>query len=821
VLLTRDLLVRDLKVALRSLARTKGLAITVVLTLALGIGANAAIFSVVRGVLLRPLVNRDENRLIYIRQSAPGIGIANTTFSVPEIQDLRAGVKTLSAFGDFSTIGFTMIGLGEPREVRAGVVGGSYFEVMGLHPVLGRLLDAHDDGPNAAGAAVLTYRFWTTVLKSDPTVIGKSVRLDSRTAIIVGVLEPSVPYPAETEIIANVVTSPHHLSATMVTGRVHRMTELFGRLAPGVSIETARAELRAVHGAMVKDHPETYSPKSDFSISAVLLRDQITSRAKTVLFVLLGASGLVFIIACSNAANLILARTVRREGELAIRAALGASSGSLRRMLLADSLLLCGAGAALGVLTARPMVAILARYASRFSVRALDLTVDSSMLWVGALLAMVAAVLLAFVPRLPSADTSNGASLTSGGVRITGSTGRRLRVFAVTQIAASFMLLAGAGMLLKTLLTLQAARTGLDMHNVLALNMPVISYGRTPDQVQGFYKEAMRQIAALPGVDRVAIGTVVPWRDAGLFGPGFQFSADGHVRASGEEDPRAQFRTVSPGFFAALGVPIISGRDFNDADRHGGDPVVIVSQSVAQRMFPNQDAVNHHFMWTDPVMKFIDVSTGPRRIVGVSADIDDENVVPGPALTIYHPLEQEIGGGRLFVHTHTDPYAFVPTITRIVRDMSVDQPVERAATLEDVRAEVLTPDRLNALVFGGFAAVALAIAVIGVAGVLVFSVSGRTREFGIRLALGAQPRNLLTDVIAQGAVMATVGIVAGAVCGYALARLAGSYIVDMRMPDAVPVVASALVLLAAAVIASFLPAARAARIDVIQALRSE
>jgi putative ABC transport system permease protein len=219
---TPDLLIRDLRVALRSLARTKGLAITVVLTLALGIGANAAIFSVVRGVLLRPLVNRDENRLIYIRQSAPGIGIENTTFSVPEIQDLRSGVKTLSAFGDFSTIGFTMVGLGEPREVRAGVVGGSYFEVMGLHPVLGRLLDAHDDGPNAAGAAVLTYRFWTTVLKSDPNVIGKTVRLDTRLATIVGVLEPSVPYPAETEIIANVVTSPHHLSATMVTGRVHR-----------------------------------------------------------------------------------------------------------------------------------------------------------------------------------------------------------------------------------------------------------------------------------------------------------------------------------------------------------------------------------------------------------------------------------------------------------------------------------------------------------------------------------------------------------------------------------------------------------------------
>src|SRR5271163_423018 len=821
-----DLLLRDLKVALRSLARTKGLAITVILTLALGIGANAAIFSVVRGVLLRPLVNRDENRLIYIRQSAPGIGVENTTFSVPEIQDMQSRVKTISEFGDFSTIGFSVIGLGEPRQIRGGVVDGSYFDVMGLHPVLGRLLDARDDGNNAAGAVVLTYRFWTTALHSDPAVIGKTIKLDTgdpggaRSATIVGVLEPSVPYPAETELIANIVTSPHHLSATMVTGRVHRMTELFGRLAPGADINQARAELRTVYGSMLAQHPEAYPHGENFQISAVFLRDQITARAKTVLWVLLAASILVFVIACSNAANLILARTVRREGELSVRAALGASTASLRRTLLIDSLLLCGAGAVLGILIARPMVAILARYASRFSVRALDLTVDSSMLWVGAGLAVIASVLLAFVPRLPSAEGANGLNMASGGVRITGSTGRRLRIFAVVQIAASFMLLAGAGMLLKTLMSLQEARTAFDMQHVLALNVPIVSYGHTPEQIQGFYKEAMREIAALPGVDRVAVGTAVPWRDAGIFGPGFQFSFDGHVRGGGEEDPRAEFRTVSPGFFAAVGVPIISGRDFNDSDRKDTEKVVMVSQSVAQRMFPGQDAVGHHLMWTDPVMAFIDVSTGPRRIVGVTADADDENVIPGPAMTIYHPFEQEIGGGRMFVHAHGDPYALVPPITRIIRDLSADQPVEHAATLQDVRAEVLTPDRLNALVFGVFAAVALAIAVIGVAGVLVFSVSGRTREFGIRLALGAQPRNLLTSVIAQGALMAAVGIVAGAGFGYVLARLANSYIVDMRMPDFGPVVISAIVLLAAAVIASVLPAARAARIDVMSALRS-
>jgi putative ABC transport system permease protein len=818
---------QDLRVAFRSLRRTKGLAVTVVLTLALGIGANAAIFSLVRGVLLRPLVNSDEERLVYIQQSAPGLSPGEVPFSVPEIQDLQGGVKAFSSFGEFSVVGFTMIGLGEPREVRAGVVDGSYFDVVGLHPVLGRLIGPQDDGPKAAGVVVLTYRFWTTAFKSDPSVMGKTVRLGGgfgdRSATVIGVLEPSIPYPADTEIIANIVTSPHHLSATMQNGRVHRMTELFGRLAPGVTLDQARAELRTVYSAMIKDHLDAYSPQAHFQIDAKLLREQITADARTVLLVLLAASGLVFIIACSNVANLILARSVRREGELAIRAALGASAGALRRTLLAESLILCVAGATLGIISARPLLAVLARYASRFSVRALDLTVDFSMLWVGAGLAVISAVLLAFVPRLPSANASQGSNLASGSVRITGGTNRRLRIFAVTQIAASFILLAGASMLLKTLLAIQAAQTGLDTRHVLAINVPAVSYGKTPEQVVDFYKESIRRIEALPGVTKTAFGIVVPWRDAGTFGPGLQFSADGHVRAPGEEDPRAQLRTISPGFFAALGVPIIAGRDFNQLDGKPDDPVVIVSQTLAQRMFPNQDAVNRHVYWTDPVMKFIPgISTAPHRIIGVTADIDDDHVVPGPTLTVYNPFEEgPMFGGRLFVHTSANPYSLVTPVTRIIRDMSVEQPVERAATLEDIRAEVLTPDRLNTVVFGVFAGVALAIALVGVAGVLAFSVSARTREFGIRLALGSQPRDLLTGVIAEGAVMAAGGVVVGAVCGYVLARLAGSYFQDVRMPSALPMVGSVVVLIAAAVAASAWPAARAARINVIEALRSE
>src|SRR5262245_26904310 len=538
---------RELRFAVRSLARAKGLFVTIVLTLALGIGANAAIFSVVRGVLLRPLVNRDEHQLIYIRQSAPGNNVDNTTFSVPEIQDLRERVKTVTAFGEFSVITFTMIGLGEPRTVRAGVVDGRYFEVMGLRAALGRVLTPSDDGPKASGAALLTHRFWTTSLKGDPSVIGRTIRLGSRSATVVGVVEPSDPYPAETELIANIVTSPHHLSATMVTGREHRMTEVFGRLAPGADIEAARAELTAAHSAVMKEHPEAYSPKAGFRIGAVQLRDQITSKARTVLIVLLAASALVFLIACSNVANLILARTVRRESELSVRAAIGANSRALRRTLFAESLLLCGTGAALGVALAPEIFSIPARYASRFSVRALDLSLDASVLWVGAGLAIIASILLAFVPRLPTSDASRGLGLTSAGLRITAGTNRRLRLFAVIQIAASFVLLAGAGMLLKTLMTLQSIQPGFETKSILAVNVPVTSFGKTQEQIRGFYRELQAKLASVAGVEQVAVGSAVPWRDTPGGANGLAFSIEGRKSDNPQDDPRARLRSISPG----------------------------------------------------------------------------------------------------------------------------------------------------------------------------------------------------------------------------------------------------------------------------------
>ena len=818
-------LLADLRVALRSLRRTPALWVTVALTLALGIGANAAIFNVVRGVLLRPLVNRDEERLIYIQQSAPGLQVDDTTFSIPEITDLGAHLKTISKLGTFSTVDFTAQGFGETREIHAGVVDGNYFEVMGLKPVLGRLLDARHDGPNAVGAVVLTYKFWVTTLHADPNVIGKVIRLGSmmqvRSATIVGVLEPSIPYPAETELIANIVTSPHHLSATMVQGREHRMTDVFGRLAPGASLNSARAELRAVYGAMTAAHPEVYKPQYHFQIEARRLREQINAHASTVLWLLFGASGLLFVIACSNVANLILARTVRRESELAVRAALGASSAVIRRSLLAESLVLCGSGALAGVLVAMPMVTVLARYALRYSVRAADLRVDFSLLAMGLSLALAASVFLAFVPRLPSADRSGELGLMSGAGRVTTSSRRRIRVFTVIQIAASFLLLASAGVLLRTLVSLQKAQPGFETGHVLIADLPLISDGHTPQQVAQFYREARSSVSALPGVESAATGMMAPWRDTGFLRFTLQFAIEGRKRQSGD-DLRARFRFVSPGYFSTLGIPLVEGREFTEADRKEAEPVVIISKSIAQQLFPGQDAINRHILWTDPLIKYADISPAPRRIVGVAADVDDANILPQHNLTIYSPFAQgPVFGACLLVRAKKDAYALVPAITRTIRAVAATQPVEHASTLEDVRTEVLANNRVTAIVFGGFAALALAISVVGVTGVLAFSVSWRTREFAIRLALGALPRRILAGVLIDGATIAAIGIAAGALVGWGLSRLAGNYVPELQLPGPIPLIGSAVVIVTAAVSASLVPAARAARVDTVQALRAE
>jgi putative ABC transport system permease protein len=407
--------------------------------------------------------------------------------------------------------------------------------------------------------------------------------------------------------------------------------------------------------------------------------------------------------------------------------------------------------------------------------------------------------------------------LAGGSVRVTPGTNRRLRTFATIQIACSFVLLAGAGMLIATLTALQTANTGYDMRQVLAIDVPLaVSTGVAGTTRSTFFPEVTRRLEELPGVHGVAVGLVVPWRDISIFTP-VRFSVEGYQPADGEESPTAQLRIVSSGFFGVLGVPILSGRDFTDQDRSDTEPVAIVSQSVAQRMFPNADAIDRH-LW------FGTAGTAkPRRIVGIVADVDDQNVVQEPTLTIYQPMAGVVAqlANRLFVRAAEDPYTLVPSVTRIIREISADQAVERPATLEDVRAEVLTPERLNTFVFSALGGIALLIAVVGVAGVLAFSVGARMREFGVRLALGSTPRELRSGVLRDGLRMAAFGIAAGAAGGYALVRLAERLFGTVQRPGALSVIGAAIVLIGAATVASLIPAMRASRVDVLQAFRSE
>jgi hypothetical protein len=381
-------------------------------------------------------------------------------------------------------------------------------------------------------------------------------------------------------------------------------------------------------------------------------------------------------------------------------------------------------------------------------------------------------------------------------------------------------MLAGAATLLATLIAMQTANTGYNMRQVLAIDLPQATLGVATDQDLAFFQEVTRKIKELPGVDGVSLGSFTPWRDAGRFGGavGISFGADGFAPAQGEENPHARLRIVAPDFFNVIGVPLLSGRDFTADDGRDQEAVVIVSQSVAERLYPNGDALNHKLWWIDP---YFGPKPFPRRIVGVVGDVDDENIVRGPAMAVYHPLQQMGVGGRLFVHASGDPYALVPSVTRVVRGLAANQPVERAATLEDVRAEILAPERLEAFVFAGFAGVALLIAVVGVAGVLAFGVSARTREFGVRLAIGSTPYDLLLNVLSEGAVIVSVGIIAGVAFGYLFAGVASTYFEHMKMPGLTSLLGAAAVLIGAAITASLMPAARASRVDVLQALRSE
>ena len=816
------MLSNNLRFVFRSLTRARGFTITVVLTLGLGIGATTAIFSVVRGVLLRPLPHRDGERLMYLRQSITGPGGENVLFSVPEINDFRSNARKLGTIAEYSQMAYTMIDKGgDAARVNVGLVTGNYFKTMGLNVIMGRTLNDSDDGTKVPPVMVLTHAYWNTRFGADPTVVGRKVMLDGRPVEIVGVAEPAPFFPTRMDAILNMVISEHHTSAMMQDGRTHRMTEVVARLSPNATLDEARNEVNNIRARVQKDFVEAYDPGSGYKVTVTPFHEVMGQRVKPTLYMLMGAAAFVLLIACANVANLTLMRGVRREHELVLRAALGAGAGRLRRLLLVENLLLAFAGALLGLAIARGGLALLVSFAARYSNRADEIQLDGMVLGFTLLLTLAVAVLLSYTPSVAK-EGALGTFLSAGTTRSSGGLRRQRlqRALVVAQIAVSVVLLTGAGLLTRTMILLSEVDDGLRKQEVLTMQVPVASYGQNDTARMAAYERMRIEMAALPGVQSVAVGSNAPLRNSQFQ---LEVKADGRVLAPGEPMPRAEYRTGTPEYFESAGIPILKGRTFYDTDRRGSALVVIVNETLAKNLFPDRDPLGQRIAWTGDVLRFIPVTGNWRMVVGVVKDTKDAGLDAPAMPVVYMPFAQEFNFGQsgLVIRAKQNALSLVASATRLVRGIVPNSPIENVLTVAQIRDQSVAPKRLNAALLSSFSVLAVLIAAVGIAGVLAFSVSARTNEIGIRMSLGADSTRVLRMILMEGGGLLGLGLAAGIGGALAATRLMQGLLFGVAPDDPQTLIGVAVVMATIGVAACWVPARRAASIDPAITMRGQ
>ena len=808
----------DTRYALRALRQSPAFTAVVVLTLALGIGANTAIFSVIRGVLLKPLPHREGNRLVYLRQSTDRPGGESIAFSVPEVRDLRNGAPSLGQLAEYSSWSATWQGDDAASRIRLGLVTGNYFDVMGLRPSLGRLTGPSDDGASAALVMVLTHDFWQRRLAGDSGIVGKSLRLDGKPVTVIGVLEPAPFFPGRADAFTNMALSEHHLSAFMVEGRSHRMTEIVARLAPGASVRQARSEVRTIYQRMEADHKESYDPGSHYRVAVIPFREALGERAELTLWLLMGAAAFVMIISAANVANLTLMRGVRREHELVVRAALGAGVARLRRLLLVENLVLAFSGAALGTVLAIGGVKLLTSFAARYSPRAGEISLDATVLGFAVLLSAGVALLLSFLASLPH-EGGFASWILAGAHRLTGRLGRQRlqRGLVVVQVAVSVVLLAGAGLLTRTMLQLSQVDTGISSEEVLTMTLSLLTPRdllTNPAADAGAktkYDLMRREIRALPGVVEVGVGSTMPLRSTDFR---LDLKVEGKSLEAGEAIPNAEFRTASPDYFRAAGIPLLGGREFATTDERGSPRVVIINKTLADRFFPGEDPIGQRVAWTGEVLKFTPISPDWRTIVGVVGNTQDGGLDTKPALVVFIPFAQELAlGGGLVIRVDSNAAALAPAATRIVQRIAPTAPIENVLTISQIKDQSVSPRRLNAALVSAFGLLALLIAAVGIAGVLAFSVSARTGEIGIRMSLGADRGRVQRMILREGGVLLLLGLGAGVIAAYFMARVIQGLLFGVAPHDPTTFAVVALTMAAIGLLACWIPALRASRID--------
>jgi putative ABC transport system permease protein len=819
---------RDVQYGVRVLRRSPGFTAAAVLTLALGIGANTAIFSVIYGVLLRPLPYHEGERLVVVRQQARANNASSLGFSVPEFFDYRDQNKTMESMVEHHSMNFVLYGRDEPERVQTGVVSSNFFDVLGVKPLLGRTFTPEDERQGGEAVLMLSHKYWQRSHGGDPSIVGRVFRMNNRPHTVVGVLPPIPEYPSESDVYMPTVNCPFRSSPQTIENRQARLLSVvFGRLKPGATVEQAQADADTVAGNLKATYPDNYPQNIGYAAQVSELGEALTQQARPTFLILLATTGLVLLIACANVANLNLARVLRRQPEMAMRTALGASRGRLIRQMLTESVLLSLCGGALGLLLAAWGLPLLTSFAARFTNRTAEIGIDSSILLFALLLSAGTGLVFGLLPALSygkSSKQSLAAALKEDGGRATAAGKNRVRGFlTVAQVAISFTLLIGAGLMLRSLIKLQQVDPGFRPDNVLVMRLApnwtklinTSDPNATTAQYAAYFKRLLERVSREPGVAEAAISSTYPLNPAGLTQRpnGVSVIIEGRPQDDGRAAPRLDARSVSPAYFRTVGVPLMRGRMFADSDDAKAPPVSIVNEAAAR----------HRWGSEDPVGKRVSFDNGQTwvTIVGVVGNVKQYGLDKEPADEIYGPVAQLAFGSFLTVKTKGEPLAASKALRDAVHEVDAETAIDQVRTLQQVLDDSVASPRLTAWLLGLFALVALVITAAGISGVMALAVTQRTREIGIRLALGATRTRIVTMIMRQGMTLVLVGLAVGVAGALALNGLVASLLYATPGADPVTFAAVSCLLVLVAGAACLIPSLRATAIDPMLTLRRE
>jgi predicted permease len=810
----------DLRYGFRAVRRSPGFAVGAILVLALGIGANTAIFSIVNAALLRPLPYEDASRLMQVWHVPPAKSFPGMTlFSVSpanylDWQRQSTSFEAMAAYG-----GRTLIfgGKGQPEAVQGATVAPEFFSLLRANTLLGRTFTADENASGAAKVVVLSYKFWRDHFGSDRTVVGRDITINSQPYSVVGVMPESFRLPGWAQVWVPLGWSNQE---RVIRGNHNYM--VIARLKSGVNIQEAKAELGGISQRMEQQYPED---DKGWGATVVPLREQLVGDIRPALLVLLGAVVFVLLIACANVANLVLAKTLARRKEIAIRTALGAGRGAIVRHLLAETMVLSVAGGAFGLLLAWASIGVMVKILADRLPRFVEVTLDTQVLAFTLLLSVLAGVLAGLIPSLRFTRTDVNEALKTGQSRGSSdaSGGKTRNLLVVTEVALSLVLLIGAGLMVRTLWELRSVKPGFDSANVLTMHvaLPRDKFSTPAGQIN-FFQDVLQRTRALPGVESAgAIDSLPLSSDGGSHQP---FLIEGRPVVPMSEQPEVDVRLISPGYLRAMHIPIVRGRDFSDSDAAGRPGAALISEALARRFWPNEDPIGKHLTLTFSA----DVV---REIVGIVGNVKLDSLdETRPVDTIYVALAQvtvppgetwRSFGLTLAVRTHSDPHGATSAVTDAIHQVGPDVPVVDVLSMDDVIAQSMSPQRFNLLLLASFAGLALVLAAVGIYGVLSYTVRRRVREIGIRMALGASHSDVLKMVVSDGMKPILIGVVMGLAAAFALSRLVASLVFGVHPTDPLTFSAVALILITVGVLANIVPAYRATRIEPVRTLRED